>query len=298
MKEYIDEFSAHLKGRISSPLGKAFLLSWPVWNYKFVLVFFSDMKPYVKFSYISGQVYPDAFHALLLALGGPITTSILYVCLYPFAVQAAMVVTNWHGNRIEKLRQQGANEKPMSEESAKRFRQEQAQMLESLQEKLDDKKEQLRKSQEQESKLESRIIDAELDLASSVKDLSVVKGQYDAEVLAKEKLVNQFEGLEALHEITNEGLKNLQQNNAELEHQISSLMAVRSNEKGQASLLASMHAKAKQLENILSVEKSENKKLLLRISNLEKKITSLMSRSGVVVTPAPRKRYPPVAGDD
>jgi CII-binding regulator of phage lambda lysogenization HflD len=186
----------------------------------------------------------------------------------------------------------------MSEESAKRFRQEQAQMLESLQEKLDDKKEQLRKSQEQESKLESRIIDAELDLASSVKDLSVVKGQYDAEVLAKEKLANQFEGLEALHEITNEGLKNLQQNNAELEHQISSLMAVRSNEKGQASLLASMHAKAKQLENILSVEKSENKKLLLRISNLEKKITSLMSRSGVVVTPAPRKRYPPVAGDD
>ncbi|WP_416637822.1 hypothetical protein [Pseudomonas sp. OHS18] len=148
-------------------------------------------------------------------------------------------------------------------------------MLESLQEKLDDKKEQLRKSQEQESKLESRIIDAELDLASSVKDLSVVKGQYDAEVLAKEKLANQFEGLEALHEITNEGLKNLQQNNAELEHQISSLMAVRSNEKGQASLLASMHAKAKQLENILSVEKSENKKLLLRISNLEKKLLVL-----------------------
>jgi hypothetical protein len=159
VKDYFDSFSSHLKDRFFSPLSFAFLVSWLVWNYKFVLVFFSDMKPYVKFSYISGQVYPDLFTSLFVGLLGPLITSLFYVIVYPFITHLIMGVTNWHARRIEIRRQESENETPMSEESARAFRKEQYERVNKLERSLDDNIELVRGLKGAAIQAESKIID-------------------------------------------------------------------------------------------------------------------------------------------
>lgn len=138
MKEHIELISSHLRERLSNPLMASFLLSWPVWNYKFILVFFSDMKPYVKFSYISGQVYPDVWHGLMFGLFGPVVTACFYVGVYPFVVHAAEFVSSWHRMRLENQRIKHNNETPLSEERAKELWQEFRKSVKSYEKEIDD----------------------------------------------------------------------------------------------------------------------------------------------------------------
>ncbi|MDZ4190746.1 hypothetical protein OF113_14060 [Ectopseudomonas chengduensis] len=119
MKDILDAAVDQFRERLSSPLMASFLISWPIWNYKFVLVFFSDMKPYVKFSYISNQVYPDLLHGLFYGLAGPLLTACFYVGIYPFIVYCSEFVSNWHRLRLERQRIKNNDETPLSEERAR-----------------------------------------------------------------------------------------------------------------------------------------------------------------------------------
>lgn len=123
MKDILDAAVGQFRERLSSPLMASFLISWPIWNYKFVLIFFSDMKPYVKFSYISSQVYPDFWHGAFYGVAGPLLTACFYVGFYPFIVYGSEAISNWHRVRLERQRIKNNEETPLSAEQAKKLRQ-------------------------------------------------------------------------------------------------------------------------------------------------------------------------------
>jgi len=121
MKDILDAAVNQFRERLSSPLMASFLISWPIWNYKFVLVFFSDMKPYVKFSYISTQIYPDLWHGVFYGLVGPLLTACFYLGIYPFIVYGSEAISNWHRVRLERQRIKNNDETPLSAERAKQL---------------------------------------------------------------------------------------------------------------------------------------------------------------------------------
>lgn len=185
MKEYVEAFAAGVKERIINPLSLAFLLSWPIWNYKFILVFFSEMKPYVKFQYISDQVYPDTWTAFLHTLLGPVLTSTVYVCIYPFIIYGVMLITNWHGKRLELLRQRSFDETPLSEERARAIRRETYEQLKNADSEVENKREQIRNLKLENTKLEERLSTLESEKGTLEDSFKTLQFRFDR--LAEEK---------------------------------------------------------------------------------------------------------------
>jgi len=95
MSEFIDSLQQHLKERVTSPLGAAFLVSWCVINYKLWVILFSDVKPWVKFGLIQNQVYPDFHYFLLLCFIAPSVSAAAYILAYPYPARWAMAYTTY-----------------------------------------------------------------------------------------------------------------------------------------------------------------------------------------------------------
>lgn len=193
VKEYVEAFAAGVKERIINPLSLAFLLSWPVWNYKFILVFFSEMKPYVKFQYISGQVYPDAWTAFLHTLLGPVLTSAVYVCIYPFIIYGVMLITNWHGKRLELLRQRSFDETPLSEERARAVRREAYEQLKNAESEMEVKREQVKSLKLENTRLEGRLSSLENEKESLENDFKILQFKFDSLVKENSTLNGQVD---------------------------------------------------------------------------------------------------------
>lgn len=83
-----DDFSrtlaTFLEDRFSNPLITSFLMSWPVWNYKFLVILFSDNTVLDTFELIRMSAYPDVWGSpYWFTLVGPIATAYAYVYLLP-----------------------------------------------------------------------------------------------------------------------------------------------------------------------------------------------------------------------
>lgn len=285
-----------MRDRVFSPLSFAFIVSWLVWNYKFLLVFFSDMKPYVKFSYISGQVYPDLLSSVFIGLIGPLATSLAYVLFYPFVTYGIMVVTNWHSNRIENLRIKNEGEAIMSEERAKAFKKEQREIIKKFEHELDESVERVRtlkgeaitaenkiieliqeknteaeQANEEINKLTAELEDSKIRINEILSTANESKTKFDQVIALHNQLADQKNAL-------NKELVSLRESSA------AEIKQLKSNSDVLSSQLASLTAQLKKAE-------SENSKLnraaLLR--NLKDKNNTASLDTVVYKDPAPRK---------
>jgi len=83
MKDIVNSFKAHLYERTSSPLLGAFIFYWIIFNYKLLIVLFSDLKPIEKFNEISTNVYPSWIEQYGCGLALPIIATLLYILYFP-----------------------------------------------------------------------------------------------------------------------------------------------------------------------------------------------------------------------
>lgn len=118
MKDFFDSLGEHLKDRFSSPLAGAFIVSWLLWNYKVVFTLFSDMKPWVKFGFISDHVWTDPGVTAVHVLVGPGLTAIAYILLYPFPARWVWAYNARHKRTSELQRQKIEEETPLTKEEA------------------------------------------------------------------------------------------------------------------------------------------------------------------------------------
>ncbi|MGF0336760.1 hypothetical protein [Ectopseudomonas toyotomiensis] len=220
MKDYVEVVSGHLRERLSSPLMASFLLSWPVWNYKFILVVFSKNGPAEKISYISSQVYPELWHGLFFGLCGPILTACFYVGVYPFAVYGAEYISNLHRVRLEKQRLKNLDERPLGEEEARSLRHQLRMSLRSVENEIDQQAEVIKKLRTELSASEGKITDMvtaesrlKEQLAASEISLRVQGERYH-------KLEGRYSDLQALLEVESSSRENLSRENESLELQL------------------------------------------------------------------------------
>ncbi|MFJ3050870.1 hypothetical protein [Pseudomonas nitroreducens] len=122
MKDLLDSLGEHLKDRFSSPLAGAFIVSWLLWNYKVIFTLFSDMKPWVKFGFISDQVWTDPLVTVLHVFVGPATTAIAYILFYPYPARWVWAYNASHKRKTEMQRQRIEEETPLTKEEADRLK--------------------------------------------------------------------------------------------------------------------------------------------------------------------------------
>ncbi|SNY54418.1 hypothetical protein SAMN06297280_2647 [Arsukibacterium tuosuense] len=105
MNDLLNSIKLFFYERVSNPLVTAFCFSWLVFNYQFILVFFSGEDIIGKFHFLS-EIYDSPSHLAIpkkwtIGLIYPLTTALTYIFFFPFL---AKYVIKFHYQRSTELK--------------------------------------------------------------------------------------------------------------------------------------------------------------------------------------------------
>lgn len=103
MKDIVNSFKAHMYERTSSPLLGAFIFYWIIFNYKFLIVLFSDLKPIEKFNEISSNVYPTELEQYGYGIIFPIIITLVYILIFPIISNRIHKIWIKHQNQLKEI---------------------------------------------------------------------------------------------------------------------------------------------------------------------------------------------------
>ncbi len=110
-----------LYDRISSPLFGAFLMSWGLWNYKFILILMSNLPAMEKIAYIEVVLY-SGFDLLLVGFVYPFLSSAVFIVIYP--IPAKHFFRYWHSQQkhLKRIKQKIEDDTPLTLEESREIR--------------------------------------------------------------------------------------------------------------------------------------------------------------------------------
>lgn len=122
MNDIIKTIKAQLYDRVFNPLSSTLTISWCLWNWKFILVVFSNMQVNEKFDYINSVIYPNFETILKFNIGYPLLTTLFVIFIYPYP--ARFVYEYWRRQQqiIKGIRQRIEDEEPLTKEEARELR--------------------------------------------------------------------------------------------------------------------------------------------------------------------------------
>lgn len=122
MEDFVKSVKAQLYDRVSSPLFFSFVISWLLWNYRFVLIVLSDTSVSQKFNMIDTQIFPDWEVSLFKGVFLPLVSSLIYLFLYPYPAWHVFRHIRMQQKRLKELQQEIDDETPLTREEARSLR--------------------------------------------------------------------------------------------------------------------------------------------------------------------------------
>ncbi|KAF1072683.1 MAG: hypothetical protein GAK45_00118 [Pseudomonas citronellolis] len=120
MGDFFESLKNSISERLSSPLMGAYFISWCAFNYKFIVVLFSDMKPYVKFGFIGDHIYTGPL-AYLYSFGAPVLATLVYLFILPFGNELVVRFNYYRANAMRQFRASKSGEALLSAEEVKQI---------------------------------------------------------------------------------------------------------------------------------------------------------------------------------
>lgn len=121
-EDLIKTVKAQLYDRLTSPLLGCFLLSWVIWNYKFVFTLFSDMKVEDKFKFIDGSIYSGNYSHFIYGLLLPFVTTLFFIFIYPYPAKFAYAFFRKRQAELKEIQQKIDDETPLTRDEARKIR--------------------------------------------------------------------------------------------------------------------------------------------------------------------------------
>lgn len=137
IKDVLNSIKAHLYERASSPLLGAFVISWGIWNYRFLLVLSSSLSIEEKFSYIDTKIFCDTYTFLLYGGIYPVLTALLFIFAYPYPAKWVYEYSRNRQRELKEIRQKIDDETPLTKEESRNIKREALNIEISLQAELD-----------------------------------------------------------------------------------------------------------------------------------------------------------------
>lgn len=111
LEEFTQSIRHALRERVTSPLLGAFAVSWSLWNYRFLVVLFSDVPYEDRFFYLSNVIYGgDYWGRIVCQFIGPTITTLLYVYIYPIIAKYIYAYWRTKQNELRVIRQKADGE--------------------------------------------------------------------------------------------------------------------------------------------------------------------------------------------
>lgn len=119
MKDLIKDFATPFKdafvSRLASPLTMGFLISWIVYNYKLILILWSDNRVSTIFDLISKHVFRDPF-ASIWSFVVPMLCSLAYLFIYDPIASWIHVMKLERDTKLENKKKEASGKKVLSAE--------------------------------------------------------------------------------------------------------------------------------------------------------------------------------------
>lgn len=170
MRDIFDSIGAAVKDRFTNPLTGAFIISWFVWNYKLVVILISDMKPYVKFSYVQNHLYPDSLSVVIWGVLVPLATALAYIIIYPHPSRWVYEYALKQSRENRKIRHKVEDETPLSVDESRKIIAERHSEAARYEAELDQKDTALKQCRALIKELEERMAQQAIDLESARED--------------------------------------------------------------------------------------------------------------------------------
>lgn len=110
--------------RLSSPLLSAFFVSWCAWNWKFLVILFSNASVTTTFVLIDKIAFPDYSAVFLRGFVCPLISASAYVFLYPYPARFIYEFSLRRQREVNQTKQRIADETPLTIEESRRLRNE------------------------------------------------------------------------------------------------------------------------------------------------------------------------------
>lgn len=123
MDDLIKSLKAHLYDRVSSPLFFSFSVSWLLWNYRLVLLFFAtDLKYQQKINVIDLDLYPTHEAMLFRGLALPLISALVYLFIYPYPAKFVFRHIQLQQKELKQIQQGIEDDTPITQEEARSLR--------------------------------------------------------------------------------------------------------------------------------------------------------------------------------
>jgi len=103
--EILKSAKAQISERIASPLIGSFVISWCLWNYKFLVILFSSASVSQTFALIDKIAFPTFWALVLNGILLPILTAVAYIFAYPYPAKYVYEFTRRRQKEINEVRQ-------------------------------------------------------------------------------------------------------------------------------------------------------------------------------------------------
>ena len=111
-----------LSERMTSPLSGSFVISWALWNYKFLVILFSKNTVTATFKLIEELAFPTIWATLTNGILLPLLTALAYIFLYPYPSKLVYRFTRERQREISIIRQQIEDETPLTTAESRELR--------------------------------------------------------------------------------------------------------------------------------------------------------------------------------
>ncbi len=120
--EIITSVKQTLIERVTSPLLGGFLVSWCLWNWRFLVILFSDATVSQTFEMVDRIAFPTATTVIMRGFFYPLATAAAYIFLYPFPARFVYWYTLRRQREANETKQKDANETLLSVEDSRLLR--------------------------------------------------------------------------------------------------------------------------------------------------------------------------------
>lgn len=120
--EIIKSAQTQISERLASPLIGSFVISWCLWNYKFLVILFSAASVSQTFRLVDSVAFPDISSLLVKGIFLPALTSAAYIFAYPYPAKFVYEFTRRRQKDINDIRRRIDDETPLTLEESRKIR--------------------------------------------------------------------------------------------------------------------------------------------------------------------------------
>lgn len=122
LSESVKTIKAQLYERATSPLISVFMISWCIWNYRLIMVVFSDSSVMEKFNLIDNSLFNTLLACSTRGALYPLLTTAFMIFVYPYPAKFVYEFWRKRQKELKEIRQLIEDETPLTKEEAKVIR--------------------------------------------------------------------------------------------------------------------------------------------------------------------------------